>query len=145
MIAPLRICLIEDHPDTAVFVKKYLELVGHVVMTAYTKADGVRLLQETSFDLLLTDIGLPDGESWDLLRTIPSAPLETVTMSGFGGTEYDKLSREAGFSDHLVKPFDAEQLDRILRRVSERVNSGKAAVRIGDQRPGKSDGLSPAE
>ena len=70
---------------------------------------------EAPFDLLLSDIELPDGDGLQLMREIKaSEPIAGIAMSGFGAEEDLRQSREAGFFDHLTKPIDLSRLDNAI-------------------------------
>ncbi|MEO7933991.1 MAG: response regulator [Chthoniobacterales bacterium] len=110
---PLCICLVENHPDTLRFLKLYLEQNGHQVHTAVTLEQALRLLAELDCDVLLSDIGLPDGDGWELMRQV-SKPIYGIAMSGFGMNADREKSRAAGYRHHLLKPFMPEELDTLL-------------------------------
>ena len=68
-------------------------------------------------DVLLSDIGLPDGDGWELLRALREGgcpPAYAIAMSGFGMSADHVRSQEAGYRHHLLKPFDPEALDAML-------------------------------
>ena len=111
----LRIFVVENHPDTLTWLTRYLEVMGHVVTSATTMAGALTLLPLQEWDVLISDIGLPDGDGWELLRCAHRMyPIYAIAMSGFGmGTDHLK-SREAGYRHHLLKPFVPERLDAAL-------------------------------
>ena len=91
---------------------------GHQVVTADCFAAAQRALKEAEapFDLLLSDIELPDGDGLQLMREIrASEPMAGIAMSGFGAEEDLRQSREAGFLDHLTKPIDLTRLDNAIK------------------------------
>jgi DNA-binding response OmpR family regulator len=68
---------------------------------------------------LLSDIELPDGNGLDLMREVHVlGGVAGIAMSGFGAEDDLRMSREAGFSDHLTKPIDLSRLDSAIRRVA---------------------------
>ena len=74
-----------------------------------------KLLDCESFDVLVTDIGLPDGNGYQLMRAArQSQSLRGIAISGFGMEEDVQRSMEAGFEHHLIKPIDAQQLEALL-------------------------------
>jgi len=112
---PLRIFVVENHPDTLLWLTRYLEQMGHSVVAARTRAEALELLPGSGCSVLISDIGLPDGDGWDLLRTaaLPK-PIYAIAMSGFGMTADRTRSKAAGYRHHILKPFDPSALDAIL-------------------------------
>jgi two-component system CheB/CheR fusion protein len=121
----LHILLVEDHGDTADMIVSLLQLEGHRVQTAADVATALDAAVQGEFDLLVSDIGLPDRSGLDLIRELRSRgrTLPAIAISGYGQERDLDQSRAAGFSAYLVKPVDA---DRLLAAVS--------AV-IGGERP----------
>lgn len=111
-----RICLVENHADTAELLAMLLTQRGHQVLSASNCAQALHLLQTRRFDVLLSDIGLPDGSGWELLAQLKDAerPPCAIAMSGFGALSDRERSRLAGFRHHLVKPIDLRQLVGLL-------------------------------
>src|SRR5262249_51887586 len=100
----LRVLLVEDHVDTLRVLSSILTKDGFSVRTAASVADARRLLDCESFDVLVTDIGLPDGSGYQLMRAArESQRLRGIAISGFGMEEDVQRSMEAGFEYHLIK------------------------------------------
>ncbi len=115
----MRIFLVENHPVTLACVRRHLERLGHEVETAETVADTLRKLPAKPRDLLIADVGLPDGDGCTLLESLgPACPPLAVTMSGFGSPADQARSRAAGFQEHLAKPFLPAELDRLLQQIA---------------------------
>ncbi len=111
--------LVEDHPDTAFVLARLLERNGFQVRRAASIREALELSRAESFDVVVSDIGLPDGNGYDLMREIRGqGDLPGIAMSGYGMDEDLRRSREAGFVDHLVKPVNVTHLASVLRRVS---------------------------
>lgn len=101
-----RILLVEDHADTARTLSQLLEKRGFQVRHAATVAEARKLAGEGNFDLLISDIGLPDGSGCDLMEGLPpQQKFPGIALSGYGMPEDLKESAKAGFSRHLVKPI----------------------------------------
>ena len=112
---PLRIFVVENHADTLKWLSIYLELMGHTVLTAMTKAAALAALPDADCDMLISDIGLPDGDGWELLKSARlKRPIYAVAMSGFGLDGDRRKSKAVGYRHHLVKPFVPEELDIAL-------------------------------
>jgi CheY-like chemotaxis protein len=124
---PLRILLVENHKDTLLWMTRYLELMGHTVVSARTRAEALKSLPDAACDVLISDIGLPDGDGWELLQTAHlSHPVYAIAMSGFGMTADRAKSKAAGYRHHILKPFDPSALDAILEEAAlEKAKSGK--------------------
>jgi signal transduction histidine kinase len=111
----LRVLLVEDHADTLRVLSSILTKDGFCVRTAASVADARKLLDCESFDVLITDIGLPDGSGYQLMHAArQSQSLRGIAISGFGMEEDVQRSMEAGFEHHLIKPIDAQQLEALL-------------------------------
>ncbi|MBC8143952.1 MAG: response regulator [bacterium] len=112
-----RILLVEDHPDTALVVRFVLEQRGYDVTTASSCAEARAAKEATSFDLLICDIGLPDGSGLDLMGELcGGGDIPAIAVSGFGTKDDVKRSLSAGFADHLTKPFGMHiLLDAVAR------------------------------
>lgn len=120
----LRILVVEDHADTRQLIALYLQMQGHSVETATTMHEALEALSARECDLLLSDIGLPDGDGWELLRQAkPNSPPYAIAMSGFGMVADQARSREAGFRHHMVKPISADKLDAMLEKVAAELRS----------------------
>ena len=66
----------------------------------------------------MSDIGLPDATGYELMQQIKSRhSMKGIAMSGYGLEEDVRKSREAGFSDHVVKPANVDQLEQAIRRI----------------------------
>ena len=102
----------------AIGLERLLKLRGHSVTTAHTMRGAIELAGESSFDLLISDVGLPDGNGMDLIRYLRiKQPMRGIAISGFGMDADIRKSIEAGFSEHLVKPVKLEKLEAAIARV----------------------------
>ncbi|MDB6139581.1 MAG: Histidine kinase, partial [Verrucomicrobiaceae bacterium] len=118
-LARLRLLVVEDHADTGRVLSSLLRRSGFEVTLTGTVAEGVRLAQTACFDVVVSDLGLPDGTGHDLMSQIrQTAPIPGIAMSGYGMEEDLRKSAEAGFSDHLVKPISVPKLEQAIRRVA---------------------------
>ena len=122
---PLRIFVVENHRDTREYLQLYLETFGHTVQTAESMTRALAALPTADCDVLISDIGLTDGDGWMLLRRLQvPRPLYAIAMSGFGLGADQLRSQEAGYRHHLLKPIDPKELDAILAEAArERVSS----------------------
>ena len=119
IMRPMRILLVENHADTLRWLTLYLEDLGHTVVTARDIAEARQAWQSSEFDVLLSDIGLPDGTGWELLEQVePRRSVYAIAMSGFGMNADNARSREAGYRHHLLKPFKTAELDKLLQEAA---------------------------
>ncbi len=115
---PLRILLVDDHLDTCTALERLLVRRGHLVAAAHNVRSAMEAAARSSFDLLISDIALPDGTGIELmtyLRAITHLP--GIAISGFGMNGDIEKSFEAGFAEHLVKPVKMENLEAAIDRV----------------------------
>ena len=114
----LRVLLLEDHEDTARVLAKVLQQMGYEVETCSTVATACQKLKEMKFDVILSDIGLPDGSGIDFIkaaREICQTP--AVALSGYGMAEDIDRCLQAGFEEHLTKPIDIDRLQKTLSSI----------------------------
>jgi CheY-like chemotaxis protein len=116
-IKALRVFVVENHADTLLALRLYLEETGHEVRTAMTIDQALALLPKAPCDVLICDIGLPDGTGWELMPKL-SKDIYAIAMSGFGMNADSARSRAAGFRHHLLKPFKAAELDKLLAQAA---------------------------
>ncbi|HWE04540.1 MAG TPA: ATP-binding protein [Tepidisphaeraceae bacterium] len=113
-----RILLVEDNEDTLRVMSKVLKSFGYDVITATGVKAALNLADKEKFDLLVSDIGLPDGSGWDIMRQLrPRQSLRGIALSGYGMDEDIRKSREAGFEHHLVKPVNFDVLHSAIKHV----------------------------
>ena len=106
-------------------MRRLLESRGYKITAAQSVAEALQRAGEIEFDVLISDLGLPDGDGCQLMTELreKSPGLHGIAMSGFG-MESDLIrSRAAGFEEHLTKPISVDLLDRALARLLERAKS----------------------
>ena len=114
----LLILLVEDEPDTLTVFSRILRGLGHRVATASTLASAIEAVGAGEFDLIVSDLGLPDGTGLDLPGRLGGRrPTPAIAVSGFGMKEDILRSREAGFAAHLTKPIGFKELEATIRQV----------------------------
>ncbi len=112
-----RVLLVEDHEDSASTLAMVLSIKGYRVQVARTVAEARGMTGDC--DILVSDISLPDGNGLDLLREARGhGDVKAIAVSGYGTEEDVRRSAEAGFAEHLVKPFDPERLIDVLERLA---------------------------
>jgi CheY-like chemotaxis protein len=114
----LNIFLVEDHRDTRDGLARLLRQSGHQVSTAGSIAEALRDLPGSGCEVLISDLGLPDGDGCELLRLARLPPrIHTIAITGFGMPADRRRTRDAGFRHHLVKPVDPDTLERLLGKL----------------------------
>ena len=117
-----RVLLVDDHADTLRSMDRLLRLRGFQVCTASSVSTALQAAAAGGFDLLISDVGLPDGSGMDLMRELRARHgerLPGIALSGYGMEEDVSRSREAGFGEHLTKPVDMLGLEAVISRLLE--------------------------
>lgn len=121
-----RVLLVEDHQHAAEILARLLRRAGYRVEIAHCLAEARELIERLEFDLLISDIGLPDGTGLDLMAFVRERSLlPGIALSGYGTEEDVAASLAAGFSEHVIKPVEWKRLDAVIRNVRQR--HGRAA------------------
>lgn len=116
----LRLLLVEDHDDTREVLARLLSRRGYDVEAARNAQEARALSSGMTFDLLVSDISLPDATGCELLAELHAKyGLRGIAMSGFGSDTDLSQTKEAGFLEHLIKPIDAKTLDAAIQRVAQ--------------------------
>jgi signal transduction histidine kinase/ActR/RegA family two-component response regulator len=115
----LRILIVEDHIDTATMLARLLGASGYHVSVANTAGGGLEIYRRQKFDIVVSDIGLPDATGYDFMRSLRAIrAIKGIAMSGYGMEEDIRKSLEAGFNEHLVKPVNLLSLEQAIRRLA---------------------------
>ena len=117
---PLDVLLVEDHEPTLGALSKLLKGLGHRVTGVTTVASATAAAGQNGFDLIISDLGLPDGSGLDVMRRLRDRYAgRAIALTGYGMESDVAASRDAGFAVHLTKPVDLSALEAAMRRVSE--------------------------
>jgi PAS domain S-box-containing protein len=111
----LRIMLVEDNQDTTLAMVTLLNMSGHSVEAAANVEEARALATSGRFDLLISDLGLPDGDGMDVVRCFvqhQSAP--SIAMTGYGMDDDIRRCRDAGFTAHVTKPVGFDRLNELI-------------------------------
>lgn len=113
-----RILLVEDHATTAALMARLLRKRGYRVEVAHTKAAAVALGLAEKFDIVISDLGLPDGNGYEVMEALRSnSPLVGIALTGYGMEADVAQSVKAGFRFHLTKPVDAQKLFQAIEQI----------------------------
>src|SRR5437588_5904682 len=113
-----RVLLVDDHHDTCIAMKRMLERHGYEITVAHSAEQAVEKVRIEDFDLLISDIGLPDRSGYELMREVRvNKDLPGIALSGFGSEQDVKQARDAGFAEHLTKPINFERLEKTIQNL----------------------------
>ena len=116
----VKILLVEDHGDTSRALVRLLENQGYDVETADSLASGLTAVKHERFNLLLCDIGLPDGTGFQFMEEVrKGCQTPALALSGFGMEEDVLKCRTAGFEGHLTKPVNFQKLKAAIWQLTE--------------------------
>ncbi len=116
----LNILAVDDEATTLRLMARLLGGLGHRVVTAGTVADAWEEFQRSDgLDLIISDIGLPDGSGLDLMRKVKAVrSVPAIALTGYGMDEDIRRSRDAGFTTHMTKPIDFTKLEAMMRQIT---------------------------
>ena len=110
--------VVEDHGDTLRVLARLLDHFGHEISLANGAQSALEMVESKEFDVVLSDIGLPDGSGYEVIAQAKrKQPVKGVALTGFDKEEDIRRSKEAGFDFHLAKPVDFHELRTILAQV----------------------------
>ncbi len=121
--SPARVLVVDDHADTLRSLQLLLRQRGYAVTAASSVRAALEAVAGDAFDLLISDVGLPDGSGMDLMREVRALrgdALPGIALSGYGMEEDLARSQDAGFGLHLTKPVDMATLDAAMRQLLRR-------------------------
>ena len=115
---PLNVLLVEDHAPSLRVMEKLLRRIGHRVTGVTSVASATAAAGQDGYDLIISDLGLPDGSGLDIMRGLRDRYAgRSIALTGYGMESDIAASRAAGFAEHLTKPVDFAALDAAIRRV----------------------------
>ncbi|MCD6051954.1 MAG: multi-sensor hybrid histidine kinase, partial [Verrucomicrobia bacterium] len=115
-----RILLVEDHEPTRDVLKHLLTRRQFNVTAAGSIAEASEMASKDKFDLVVSDIGLPDGSGFELMTELRRKyGLRGIALTGYGMEQDVQRSKDAGFVAHLIKPVRMESLEKVLAEVFE--------------------------
>jgi PAS domain S-box-containing protein len=115
---PLNILVVEDHGDTRQTLARLLSHFGHQIVVADSVESAMKAFRSQQFDALVSDIGLPDGTGYEIIKQAKRRyPIKAIALTGFGMEEDVRKSKAAGFDFHLTKPVDFAELRTVLSEI----------------------------
>ena len=117
---PLKVLVVEDEPQTLRLLARLVRGLGHDVTTADTLRAACEAATGGEHDLIISDIGLPDGCGLDLMRQVVArrGKLPAIALTGYGTEEDVRKSMAAGFAEHMTKPIDFTRLKEVIVKVT---------------------------
>ena len=120
----LRVLVIEDSLDTLDMLKLWLSTVGCEVLIAAEAREGVRLATEQPPDLIISDIGMPEIDGYELMRTLRKTPgvehVPAIALTGYAREEDRELAIAAGYNAHISKPANMARLLYLIKKLTKR-------------------------
>lgn len=118
----MSVLVVDDSEDTTEMVRHLLEIGGASVCAATSGFEALRLAREKQFDVVLSDISMPEMDGFEFLSKLRELPgkeaVPAVALTGFGRPEDVQRASDNGFYAHLTKPFDIQRLATLLQKVS---------------------------
>ena len=125
--ARLKVLVVDDNADLVEMLSMVVEAAGHHVRKAFDGRSGISAALEYQPDLILLDVGMPDMHGTEVAKELRRhrevAGARIVALTGWGQAEDRQRTADAGFDDHLTKPADPGQIQRILEEVAVRVRN----------------------
>jgi CheY-like chemotaxis protein len=115
----VKILLVEDHKDSAEMLRLLLTKQGYEVEAAGDMTAGLEAAQGNGFDVIVSDLSLPDGSGTELMRRLRARgqAVPGIALSGYGQEQDVRKSLQAGFAAHLLKPVDISQINKTIAAV----------------------------
>jgi CheY-like chemotaxis protein len=125
LLRPGKILVIDDEPEVAAVVRDVLETAGHDVDTAISGSDALQMMEVSPYDLVFTDLGMPDMSGWDVAEKIGATrPGLTVALVTGWGTSLDEAdAAKRGISAVVHKPFEIDELLAIAHRLLSKTSA----------------------
>jgi len=121
----LTVLLVEDHADSRETIALTLESCGAEVIAMPAVADALTVLRERAVDVLVSDLGMPGADGFDLIRRVRwqeerggRSRLPAIALTAYASAEDRDRALAAGYDGHIAKPVDAEELCTALTRLT---------------------------
>ena len=115
-----QILVVEDHEDTRTVLERLCSRCGFNVFSAATLHEAIQLVQTTAFDVIISDIALPDGTGYALISEVRRRGIDalSIALSAYSFPADVQQAKVTGFDYHMSKPFDYLQLRSLLEQRS---------------------------
>jgi DNA-binding response OmpR family regulator len=126
----MKILLVEDHEDTLMLMARLLQRLNYSVTTASTIAAARAAAKRDSYDMLISDLALPDGTGADLMREMcERKSIKGIALTGYGDNEMMNMVNGSGFSAHLTKPIDFGKLQKLIQDIADAPNDCRETMK----------------
>ncbi|HYE74910.1 MAG TPA: response regulator, partial [Blastocatellia bacterium] len=128
----VRVLAVDDDPDSLSLIKAVFEPIEVEIKTASGMSEALEILSGWWPDVLVSDIGMPNGDGYELIRRIrthvegPSQKLSAVALTAYGSNQDRMLALSSGFQMHLVKPIDPSELITVIASLTGRLGAGQS-------------------
>ncbi|MBK8978585.1 MAG: sigma-54-dependent Fis family transcriptional regulator [Planctomycetes bacterium] len=138
-----RILIVDDAPDTLELLRRHLEHAGYRVLTAASVAEGVRVLEDSPVDLVVTDYKMPELSGLDMIRHVRDNYAETGVMmiTGYASISGAVQAMSSGAEEYLPKPFTEKELLDAIGHALEKQRIRRTAARTRLEIPSARFGL----
>ncbi len=120
----LKVLAIDDDKDARLLVKTILKRAGAEAVMASSAQEAFELLQSFTPDVIVSDIGMPDENGYELMRRVrrthaAASHVPAMALTAWGREEDRREALESGFQDHMAKPVDARELEAMVLRLAK--------------------------
>ena len=127
---PLKFFVVENHQDTLDAIKMFLEAQGHTVEAAPDMKTALKRAPATNFDVLISDIGLPEMDGYDLIQRVrreasPGRDIPAIALTAYARSEDRTRALRAGFQAHIAKPVEPNELLAMIASFVELTGTGR--------------------
>ena len=124
----ISVLVVDDSEDTTEMLAHLLQMSGAVVTGATSAEEGLRMMAQEEFDVVLSDISMPGMDGFEFLRKLRRLPgrseVPVLALTGFGRPEDIERAKEEGFYSHITKPFELDALIALLQKLPKKRRSG---------------------
>jgi signal transduction histidine kinase/CheY-like chemotaxis protein len=132
--AGIRVLLVEDHEDSREMLAVLFSQNGLQTTPVASASEAMDALEKQHFDVLISDIGMPDEDGYDLIRQVRALPAEkggripAIALTGYASLQDRDLAIQAGYQEHLAKPVDVDELLEMVKNILEREDNSKTMI-----------------
>lgn len=130
----MKILLVEDNLDLNNAIREVLELNGYIVDSAFDGKEALNFAENSSYDVIILDLMLPDIDGLEVLKTIRSKGIDTpvIILTAKNQTKDKITGLDLGADDYITKPFDVDELLARIRAIGRRVSTEKKDIVLID-------------